>query len=106
MVIDVKKRRPVLAMKTGGLSGPAIRPIGVACVYRVSRAVKIPVVGLGGIMCADDALQYLLAGASAIQVGTATFVEPAAPIRILEGISAWMESEGIARVGDIKGLMP
>jgi len=105
MAIDVGRRRPLLATGTGGLSGPAIRPVGVAAVYRASRAVAIPVVGLGGIMCADDALEYLLAGASAVQVGTGTFVDPRCASRVLAGIRAWMEAEGVARVEDIAGLL-
>ncbi len=105
MVIDVNKKKPVLAMKTGGLSGPAIRPVGVACVYKVSRAVKIPVVGLGGIMDADDALQYLLAGASAIQVGTAVFRRPEAPLEVLAGIRAFMEREGLDRPSQIREFL-
>ena len=76
MVIDTKRKRPVLPMKTGGLSGPAIRPIGVAMTYKVSRAVTIPVIGMGGILNADDAIQYLLAGASAVQIGTGNFIDP------------------------------
>jgi dihydroorotate dehydrogenase (NAD+) catalytic subunit len=105
MVIDVKKKAPVLAMKTGGLSGPAIRPVGVAAVYRVARAVALPVIGLGGIGCADDALQYLLAGASAVQLGTAIFARPEAPAETLAGIRAFMEAEGLRRVADIAGLL-
>ncbi|HUW40808.1 MAG TPA: dihydroorotate dehydrogenase [Rectinemataceae bacterium] len=105
MAIDVKRRRPRLAAGTGGLSGPAIRPVGVASVYRVSRAVSIPVIGLGGIMCANDALEYLLAGARAVQVGTGTFVDPSCAERVLEGIRAWMETEGVERVEDIAGLL-
>ena len=105
MVIDVKQKRPVLAMKTGGLSGPAIRPIGVAAVYRVSRAVHIPVIGLGGITNADDALQYLLAGASAIQVGTALFNRPETPAEVLAGIAAFMERERLETVSDISRLL-
>lgn len=105
MVIDTKTRRPVLAMGTGGLSGPAIRPVGVAMVYKASRAVLIPVIGLGGICDADDAIQYLLAGAVAIQVGTAIFSRPEAPLEILAGIRAFMEREGIARVADIRTLL-
>ncbi len=102
MVIDTKAKRPVLAMKTGGLSGPAIRPVGVAMVYKASRAVSIPVIGLGGITDADDALQYLLAGAVAIQVGTALFSRPEAPLDILAGIRAFMEREHISRVTEIR----
>lgn len=105
MVIDTRRRRPVLAMRTGGLSGPAIRPVAVAAVYRVSRAVKIPVVGLGGIMEAEDAIQYLLAGARAVQVGTATFVDPEAALKVLRGIEAWMAEQGVARVEDIPLLL-
>ncbi len=105
MVIDVRAKRPVLSMKTGGLSGPAVRPVGVAAVYRVSRAVGIPVIGLGGIMCAQDALQYLLAGASAIQVGTGTFVDPGIPLKTLEGIISYMEAEGLERMSDFKTLL-
>ena len=105
MAIDVKARRPRLAMKTGGLSGPAVKPVGVAAVYRISRAVKIPVIGLGGIMTAEDALEYLLAGADAVQVGTATFADPGAAFHVLEGIEAWMREHRVARVSDIKGLL-
>jgi dihydroorotate dehydrogenase (NAD+) catalytic subunit len=105
MVIDVNKKKPVLANGTGGLSGPAIRPVGVAAVYKVSRAVKIPVIGMGGICNTEDALQYLLAGASAIQVGTATFVDPQAPMQILSGIQKYMEDNKIGKVEDIKNLL-
>jgi len=102
MVIDVRRKRPFLARGTGGLSGPAVRPVGVACTFKAARAVSIPVIGLGGIMCADDALQYLLAGAVAVQVGTGTFVDPRIPLETLRGIEAWMEAEGVARVADIR----
>ena len=102
MVIDVRRKRPFLARGTGGLSGPAVRPVGVACTFKASRAVSIPVIGLGGIMCAEDALQYLLAGAVAVQVGTGTFVDPRIPLDTLRGIKAWMEAEGVARVADIR----
>lgn len=105
MVIDVKKRRPVLPAGTGGLSGPAVRPVGVAMTWRVSRAVSIPVIGLGGIMSADDALQYLLAGATAIQIGTANFVDPQTVSAVLEGIREFGEREGLKRVTDIASLM-
>jgi dihydroorotate dehydrogenase (NAD+) catalytic subunit len=101
MVIDVDRRRPVLAMGTGGLSGPAIRPVGVAICYKASRAVSIPVIGLGGISRAQDALQYLLAGARAVQVGTGTFVDPRCAISVLEGVREWMRARGIGRVEDI-----
>lgn len=105
MAIDVGARRPVLSMKTGGLSGPAVKPVGIAAVYRVSRAVSIPVIGLGGIMCARDALEYLLAGAQAIQVGTGTFVDPGIPLAVLEGIKEWMEENSVTRVTDIRTML-
>lgn len=105
MVIDVKKKKPVLAMKTGGLSGPAVRPVGVALTYRVSRAVSIPVIGLGGIMSADDALQYLLAGARAVQIGTANFVDPQVPRKVLEGIRAFCADQGAESVGDLGRML-
>lgn len=105
MAVDVERLRPRLARITGGLSGPAIRPVGVACVWRVSRAVKIPVIGIGGILEARDALEYLLAGASAVQVGTGIFLSPETPGRVLSGIREWMMRHGAARVEDIPGLL-
>jgi dihydroorotate dehydrogenase (NAD+) catalytic subunit len=101
MVIDTKTKKTVLPLGTGGLSGPAVRPIGVAMTYRVSRAVKIPVIGIGGIMCADDALQYLLAGASAVQVGTGTFVDPGIPINVLEGIEEYCKKDKIENIKEL-----
>lgn len=98
MVIDTKRKKPVLAMKTGGLSGPAIRPVGIALTYKVKRAVSIPVIGIGGIMCADDAIQYLLAGASAIQIGTGNFVDPQIGEKVLEGIISYCKEEGISSI--------
>ncbi len=94
MVIDTENRRTALAAGTGGLSGPAIRPVGVAAVYRVRRSVSIPVIGAGGIMCAEDALQYLLAGASAVQIGTANFVDPRTVARVLDGIADYGRRNG------------
>lgn len=105
MVIDTEKMRPSIARGTGGLSGPAIRPIGVAATYKVSRAVRIPVIGLGGIVCAEDAIQYLLAGAQAIQIGTALFSDPGAPHRVIEGIAGWMQRHSITKVSDIMHIM-
>lgn len=105
MAIDTERCRPLIAMGTGGLSGPAIRPVGVACTWKVARAVKIPVIGLGGIASTGDALQYFLAGASAIQVGTAIFADPRAPLQILEGIEAWMKRKNVARIKDIAALL-
>ena len=105
MVIDTKSLRPVLPAGTGGLSGPAIRPVGVAMTYKVSRAVNIPVIGMGGIMNAADALQYFLAGASAIQIGTANFIDPDTCRKVLEGIIEFCTANQVERVVDIKKLL-
>jgi dihydroorotate dehydrogenase (NAD+) catalytic subunit len=105
MVIDPKRRKCAIATGTGGLSGPAIRPVGVACCYKAARAVGIPVIGLGGIMGAEDALQYLLAGARAVQVGTGTFVDPRSALSALEGIERWMRELGVERIADIAGML-
>ncbi|HUI91451.1 MAG TPA: dihydroorotate dehydrogenase [Chitinivibrionales bacterium] len=101
MVIDVAAKKPALPLGTGGLSGPAIRPVGVAATYAVSRAVSIPVIGMGGITSANDALQYLLAGASAIQIGTANFVDPSTASTVLAGIKDFCEKEKIASIKDL-----
>lgn len=105
MVIDTQKKVTVLPMKTGGLSGPAIRPVGVALTYKVSRAVSIPVIGIGGIMDADDAIQYLLAGASAIQVGTGNFVDPSMAVNVLEGIKKYSERENINSINEFHSFI-
>jgi len=105
MVIDTKKCKPFLANKTGGLSGPAIRPVGVRAVYQVSRAVKIPVIGMGGITNVDDAIQYFLAGAVAIQIGTQNFVEPSIAGEIMHGIEDWMQARGVNSIGEISKLL-
>ena len=105
MVIDTKKKRSAIGTLTGGLSGPAIRPVGVALTYRASRAVSIPVIGMGGIMNADDALQYLLAGAAAIQIGTGTFVDPQIPGNVLNGIRTYCEEQKIKTVVDLRQLI-
>ncbi len=105
MVIDTERIRPAIARGTGGLSGPAIRPIGDAATYKVSRSVSIPVIGLGGITNADDALQYLLAGAQAVQIGTALFSDPGVPLRVLEGIEAWMQRHKVKKVSEIMHMM-
>ncbi|MBI4352810.1 MAG: dihydroorotate dehydrogenase [Candidatus Omnitrophica bacterium] len=105
MVIDVKKRRPVLANKTGGLSGPCIRPIAVRMVWEAAQRVSIPVIGIGGIMNAHDALEFLIAGASAIQVGTAGFVNPNACVEILEGIKRFMLDEKIRSAAELVGIL-
>jgi dihydroorotate dehydrogenase (NAD+) catalytic subunit len=105
MAVDIKRRKPVLSTVTGGLSGPAIKPVALAKVYEASRAVKIPVIGVGGIMNTVDAIEFLMAGASAIQVGTANFIDPAAGIKIAEGIRAYCEEQGIRDVGSLVGCL-
>lgn len=103
MAIDVRKRRPVLPRARGGLSGPAIKPIALRVVYDVAKAVSIPVIGCGGIRAAEDALEFLMAGATAVQVGTATFANPRALLDVIEGLETWLEAEGVASVSDIIG---
>lgn len=103
MVMDVERRRPLLSRGIGGLSGPAIRPIALAMVYEVARKVKVPIVGLGGIVTAHDALEFLLAGASAVQIGTACFLDPRAPLHVLAGLQDWMQQEGVAGLTEIIG---
>jgi len=104
MVIDLRSRRPYLANQTGGLSGPAIRPIAVRMVWQVAQAVTLPIVGIGGITSADDALQFIMAGATAVQVGTATFVNPRAALDIVEGIDAFLRAEQIDDVNELVGV--
>lgn len=106
MVVDTAAKKPVLPSATGGLSGPAIRPVGVAATYTVSRAVSIPVVGIGGITNANDALQYLLAGASAIQIGTANFVDPSTASNVLSGICEFCDKEKISHIKDLHRFIP
>ena len=105
MAIDVKARRPSLANVTGGLTGPAIRPVAVRMVWQVAGNISIPVIGIGGITSADDALEFLLAGATAIQMGTANLVSPLAPLRVIDGIRAYLEQEGFASVSDLRGAL-
>ena len=105
MVIDVETRRPKLANITGGLSGPAIRPVAVRMVWQVSRAVKLPVIGIGGIMTAADALEFFIAGATAVQIGTANFVNPRATMDILDGIEQYLVEKDIARLTDVVGTL-
>jgi len=103
MAIDLASRRPVLGSISGGLSGPAIKPVALHMVYQVARGVRVPVIGCGGILSASDALEFILAGASAIQVGTATFTNPRAPLDILEGIEDFMEKEGVHQLSELIG---
>lgn len=103
MAIDAERRRPVLSTITGGMSGAAVKPIALRMVWQVSRAVKIPVIGLGGIMNARDAMEFLLAGASAIQIGTANFIDPCVTVRVAEGINDYLERHGFKSVNEIVG---
>jgi dihydroorotate dehydrogenase (NAD+) catalytic subunit len=104
MVIDVTRRRPLLGGITGGLSGPAIKPVALAMVYEVAGAVGVPVIGCGGIATASDALEFIMAGASAVQIGTAGFTNPRASLEVLEGIEEFMAKEGIADITELIGV--
>ena len=103
MVIDIEKRKPVLSIATGGMSGPAVKPVAVRCVWQVAKAVSIPVVGLGGIMNAHDAIEFFLAGASAIEIGTANFIDPAVTVKVVQGINEWLDQHGCKSVSEIVG---
>ena len=103
MRIDTAKRRPILGTGSGGLSGPAIRPIAVHLTYQVAQAVSIPIIGAGGVTSANDALEFLMAGASAVQVGTATFADPLAPLRVIEGLAAHVRANGLGSIRDVIG---
>lgn len=105
MAIDIQTRKPKLANVRGGLSGPAIRPIAVRMVYEVKQAVKIPIIGLGGIMNSDDAIEFIIAGATAIAVGTANFVNPVAAVEILDGMIGYMKMHGIEDIGSLTGTV-
>ncbi|MDE6311909.1 MAG: dihydroorotate dehydrogenase [Muribaculaceae bacterium] len=105
MAVDVERRRPCLSTVTGGLSGPAVRPVAVRMVWQVAKAVKVPVVGLGGIVTGRDALEFIMAGASAIQVGTANFLRPEATIDVLEGIIEFCERQGVKSLDEIRGII-
>lgn len=105
MAIDIEKMRPVLANITGGLSGPAIKPVALAMVWKVAKAVKVPVIGLGGIMTIEDALEFILAGASMIQVGTANFVNPQTSIKIVHGLSEYCKKKKVNKITDLVGQL-
>jgi len=105
MAIDAEKRRPVISTVTGGLSGPAVKPIALRMVYQVSKAVKIPVIGLGGISNAADAIEFILAGATAIQVGTANFIDPTVTIKIKDGITDYLQRHRIQNINDLIGAL-
>ena len=103
MAINAETRRPVLGTVTGGLSGPAIKPIALRMVWDVYKAVKVPVIGMGGIMNATDAIEFLLAGSAAIQIGTANYIDPSVSVKVLEGIEEYMERQGVGSVTELTG---
>ena len=105
MAVNVKTRKPVLSTVTGGLSGPCVKPVALRMVWQVAKVVKIPVVGLGGISCANDAIEFLLAGASAIQIGTANFIDPTITIKVIDGINDYLDENGFKSAKEIIGLI-
>ena len=105
MAIDVERRKPCLSTVTGGLSGPAVRPVAVRMVWQTANAVKIPVVGLGGIMNGRDALEFILAGATAVEVGTANFIDPAVTMHIIDYIKEYCERHGVRSITELIGAI-
>ncbi len=105
MSVDIKAMKPSLSTVTGGLSGPAVKPVAIRMVWQVANAVKIPVIGIGGIMTAEDAMEFILAGASAIQVGTASFIDPLSSVKILEGIEQYLKQKKVEDIRDIIGYI-
>jgi dihydroorotate dehydrogenase (NAD+) catalytic subunit len=105
MAVDVERRCRVLSIGTGGLSGPAVKPVALRMVWQVAQAVKIPVVGLGGIMTATDAIEFLMAGATAIEIGTANFIDPTVTVKVRDGISDWLDRHGCSSVQEIIGCI-
>jgi len=105
MAINAEKRKPVLSTITGGLSGPAVKPIALRMVWQVSNAVKIPVIGLGGIMNATDAIEFMLAGATAIQIGTANFIDPTVSVKVVDGINEYLDKHGFKHVSELIGAL-
>ena len=105
MAVDIERRKPLLSINTGGLSGPAVKPVALRMVWQVAKAVKIPVIGLGGISSAKDAIEFLMAGATAIEIGTANFLDPAISIKVRDGINDWLDCHGYQSVQDIIGVV-
>lgn len=105
MAVDIERRKPQLSIRTGGLSGPAVKPVALRMVYDVAHAVKIPVIGLGGISSAADAIEFLMCGATAIQIGTANFVDPTVTIKVIEGLDSWLDAHGCQSVHEIIGTL-
>jgi len=105
MAIDAERKRPILSTITGGMSGAAVKPIALRMVWQVSKAVNIPVIGLGGIMNWKDAIEFMLAGASAIQIGTANFIDPAITVKVADGINNYLDRHGYKSVNEIIGAL-
>ena len=105
MAIDIEKRKTLLSINTGGLSGPCVKPVALRMVWQVAKAVKIPVIGLGGISTAKDAIEFLMAGATAIEIGTANFLDPAVSIKVRDGINDWLDAHGCQSVEEIIGVI-
>ena len=105
MAVDIEKRRPMLSIGTGGLSGPAVKPVALRMVWQVAKAVKIPVIGLGGICNARDAIEFIMAGATAVEIGTANFIDPQVTIKVRDGINEWLDSHGCKSVKEIIGTL-
>jgi dihydroorotate dehydrogenase (NAD+) catalytic subunit len=105
MAIDIEKRKPVFENTYAGLSGPAIKPIALRMVHQVAKALRIPVMGVGGISTWQDAVEFIMAGASAVQIGSASFINPAQSLEILDGLEAWLEARGLAGIGEIRGIL-
>ena len=105
MAVDIEKLKKVLSIGTGGLSGPCVKPVALRMVYQVAKAVKIPVIGLGGIMTAEDAIEFMMCGATAIEIGTANFLDPAVTLKVRNGINDWLDRHGVSDVNDIVGVI-
>ena len=105
MKIDINRRKFVLANKTGGMSGPAVKPVAVRMVYQTAQAVKLPIIGMGGIMNAEDALEFILAGATAVSVGTANFIDPMTTLKVAEGIEAYMRAQNVSDIRELVGAV-
>jgi dihydroorotate dehydrogenase (NAD+) catalytic subunit len=105
MAINIETRKPELANRTGGLSGPAIKPIAIKLVWEAAKAIKIPIIGMGGIYKPEDALEFIIAGSTGVAVGTASFTDPSTAVRVIEGMEAWMAAKGIGSIAELRGTV-